>query len=555
MAKTRNIKVTIGGPESPSGTAAARQYVVPVRGVPGLEKTPEKAMDPANLGLGMDHDEFVVAEDDRGPIQLAFRPCGGIGQILKSLLGDEEVPFKVGACVRVMYIGSEDSCKLVPANGPVTVLCGAGGAGNTNYDAAYFLLTNGITTWYVWTDINNGSTDPGDPGEALAGLGYTGAEVDITDVNTTDQIATAIEAVVEALTGINSTVLASTVSITSASAAYQVGGETGSAVFTVTGTGTLTSSIGDLGSEAVDAAFGVAGVLDLALAANDTVAELVSVIDAYADYEAELVWTHPTKSASTMKSGNIMLFTSPANNRQGKNTWAYIWIGLPSSTRFKHEFQPALSDATELPTYSMQIDALEDNYLHDGVVADSFSLNGTLKAMVEAEVQFLAMKETGSQVASVLTNPDVDPLMFWNGSTWYGALDYSPFLRKISLQFSNNHIADTFGQGVITRSYQQKSNPTVSGDFTVKLDTTNTLAERLKSFTNTKTALSFFFKDGASEDLCLVEIPFCTTKKPEREENSGVLDAKIPFTGLKPKGTLYNDPMTITILTTDSVTY
>jgi len=487
----------------------------------------------------------------KGGIPIAFRACGGVGQLLNSLLGQEGTPMMVGACVRLRYTGPSASCKIVPANGPVTVLCGAGGVDNVNYDGAYFLLSNGVTTFYVWTDVGAGSTDPGAAGQPLNGLGYTGAEVDIATGTSTDDIATAIEAVVEALTGINSTVLASTVSITAATTAYSIAGLGVSAVFTVTNTGTLTSRIGTLGAEAVDAAFGTAGVIDLANAATDTVGELVAVIEAYADYEAELV-----TGAGTVKSGSVQVFVSPGNYRQGKNTWVYLWFGLPGSTVYKHEFPVQLTD-TERPVYSIQKDGYQDNFLYDGCVVDRLSLSGALKGMVEADVDILGMKETGSQVASSLALEDVDPMLYWHGSTSVGAVDYT-YARNMSLEFRNNHMPDGYGQGLVTRQYQQKAKFECTGELKLRLDS-DSFAERAKVFASSTVAVSLWLKGGtivsSIDELCIIELAACAVSAFKYEENNGVFDAGLSIKAISPKGTVYNDPVTVTILTTNAGAY
>lgn len=550
MASTNSAKLTIGGPEITSGSAVAREYVIPIRAMPDLDKKPERQIDPAIVGNNMDVGEYTVAEDAKGGIPISFRATGGVAQLLKSLLGDEETPHMVGACVRLRYTGTEASCKVVPANA-MTVLCGAGGDSNANYNGAYFLLSNGVTTFYVWTDVADGSTDPGDTGEALEGLGYTGAEVNIATDTAVNDIAIAVEAVVEALAGVSSTVSTATVSI-AATAGYQVCGTQATAVFTVSNTGTLTSSIGALASEAVDSNFGTAGVIDCAAAATDTVAELVAVIDAYDDYEAELV-TGPT----TADAGAIMAFSSPGNYRQGKDTWVYLWFGLPGSGMWKHEF-PVLLTNTERSTYSIQKDWGEDNFLYAGCVCDRMTISGQLKAMVESDVDILGMTETASQVASVLTLEDIDPLLFWSGSTSIGDVDYT-YVRSMSVEMKNNHIADGYGQGVVTRAYHQKAKFETTAKVKVRLDS-DAYLERAKVFDHTRVSASFYLKgeEYGSTDinyLAIIELPHCNVSAFDYVENNGVWDADISLKALKPGGTLYNDPVTVTLLTDDSGTY
>lgn len=132
-----------------------------------------------------------------------------------------------------------------------TVVCGAAGALNVNYDGAYFLVSDGETTYYVWTDIAGGSTDPGAEGEVLDGLGYTGIEVDIANDDTPAEIAALIETAVEAATDIDVTTDDVTMTLVASTRGYSIPSEDeGDAVpFTVTNTlygGAIQADIGEL---------------------------------------------------------------------------------------------------------------------------------------------------------------------------------------------------------------------------------------------------------------------------------------------------------------------
>lgn len=433
MPSINSVKMTIGGAEGSPGTPASMEYVIPLRGVPSVDKTADRQIDPAILGTNMDAGEFTAVEDVKGSIPLAFRPCGGIGELLRSLLGSTDTPVQVGACIRIRYSGASASCKMVPN----------------------------------------------------------------------------------------------------------------------TGTNTLKSYVGTLGSESLDAGFGTAGSIDLTAAAYDTVTELVAVIEAYADYKCELV-----TGSGSVNTSDVIDWTSPGNYRQAKDTWAYLWFSSTTSGVYKHEFPVDLS-TTERPTYSIQKDGFQDNFLYDGCVVDRLSISGALKGMVEADCDILGMKETGGQSVSVLTLADVDPLLFWNGSTSLGGNDYT-YTRAFSLELKNNHMPDGYGQGLVTRQYQQKAKFEASGDITVRLDATS-YAERAKIFSNTLASVSLWLKGktiaGSVAELCIIELPKVTISTFGFVENNGVFDAKLGFKVLKPKGTLWNDPVTVTILTTDSGAY
>ncbi len=433
MPSIKNIKVTIGGAESPSGTPAARTKVIPIRGVPTLDKKAEKTEDPVVLGNNMVAGQYLVADSVGGNIPLALRPTAGIGMLLASLLGTEETPVQIAACIRFMYTGSEASCKIIA-------------------DAA------------------------------------------------ADE---------------------------------------------------LESHVGDKGSESGDTNFGTAGVIDLTDVATDIVGELVTVIDAYTDYSCEKVF-----GGDGVDAGEMVAFTTPANTRQGKSKWVYVWFAGAATGIYRHEFTPNLSD-TERSTYSMQIDGKQDNFLYDGCVVDVLNLSGALKAMVEADVEILGFKETiGESVSSEILE-DVDPLIFHKGDLTLGEKSYT-YLRNHSLAVANNHNPDGYGLTLTSRQYQQKGMFDVNGDLQVRLDV-DSYAERAKIFAGTQVALSFFYKGGnfATDlpELMLIEIPYCELLDFEFAENAGVFDAKIMFRALNPAGILYNDPFTLTMLTIDSAAY
>jgi hypothetical protein len=109
---TRNVKVTIGGPEVTPGTAVAREFVVPIRGVPTLRQTAEKAEDPVITGVNMTRGQFTMAKNLSGSLPLTPRCSGGMGQLFNSLLGQESTPSQIAACIRVRYTGSDASAKI-----------------------------------------------------------------------------------------------------------------------------------------------------------------------------------------------------------------------------------------------------------------------------------------------------------------------------------------------------------------------------------------------------------------------------------------------------------
>jgi len=137
----------------------------------------------------------------------------------------------------VDYLKTRESITdLIGTQHTTTVLCGAGGVDNVNYEGAYFLISDGLDTYYVWTDVADGSDDPGAEGGALEGLGYTGIEVDIAVDTIVGNIALAIETAVEAATDIEVTVDIANCTLVASTRGYSIPSEDeGDAVpFTVT---------------------------------------------------------------------------------------------------------------------------------------------------------------------------------------------------------------------------------------------------------------------------------------------------------------------------------
>jgi len=167
------------------------------------------------------------------------------------------------------------------------------------------------------------------------------------------------------------------------------------------------------------------------------------------------------------------------------------------------------------------------------------------------------MKETDSQSGSGLTLEDVDPMLYWNGSTSVGAVDYT-YARNMSLEFRNNHLPDGYGQGLVTRQYQQKAKFEATGELKLRLDS-DSFAERAKVFANTTAAVSLWLKGGvigsSIDELCIIELPACAISAFKYEENNGVFDAGLSIRAISPKGTVYNNPVTVTILTSNSGAY
>jgi len=426
---TRNMRWTIGGPESPIGSAESRTYVIPVREKPGFREQAEKLEDPAITGVNMVIGEYLGALNLNGGLPLSPRPCGGFGKIINSALGQEGTPTQIAAVVRIRYGGSEDSAKI------------------------------------------------------------------------------------------------------SASASGD----------------TLTSEIGDDGDESGDAAFGTAGTIDLTDGATDTVTELVAVIDAYTHYEAELV----TGSGDT-DTADIVNITA----EQGKGRWVYIYFSSADSGLYLHKWPVVLTN-TARPGYSVQADGIHDNFLGTGVVFDSLSISGSLKALVEDDTNGLGFSWTGSQEASALELESVDPFLFYNGAFSINGVD-QPFIRNIAVDISNNHNAEGYGMGSSSRQYHDKGMFNVTATIQAKYDSDiYALAALIES--NAQAGMDVYFKtpavlSGSIHGLLIIEAPYCNISDYEATDNGGALDASINIRVINKSGA-YGDPFRITMITDDSAAY
>jgi hypothetical protein len=430
MPTVKGLKVTIGGPESPLGTEAARTEVIPIRSLPGLSNNPEKAEDPAIDGHNMLVGEYAMAEDVGGSIPISFRPCASVGKILKSLLGTETSPAQIHAIARIRYIGASASCKI--------------------------------------TAETSGDT--------------------------------------------------------------------------------LDSDVGALGSESADANFGTGGSISLVGAAFDTVAELVAVINAYADYEAEKLM-----GADAAVSANIISGTFQAADK-----WVYLFF-TGTSGAYLHRFEADLTN-TERPGYSLQLDGVQSNFLYTGAIVDQLTLNAALKGMVEAEAVIMAFAEADGEVASVATLDAVDPLIFWKGSASIGAVDYTNVRNVSGLAFSNNHNKDSgFGMGAIGRTAHEKGPFAVAGNIKLRLDA-DSYALRAAVTAGTQVAISLYFRGkaiGATGmlELCIIELPYCVISAAPFEENGPIVDINIGIKATYPAGTTYDDPVVVHFITADSGAY
>ncbi len=329
------------------------------------------------------------------------------------------------------------------------------------------------------------------------------------------------------------------------------GAEASCKIMAVNADNDIHAKTGAVGAEADNAVWGGGAALSLAGAPTDTLGELVAVIDAYAGFECQKVFGDDALSV------NSFVVTKTT---QAKSKWAYIYFTHAGSTAYVRHFTPDLTSA-ERPTYSIQADGMgADNFLYTGCVTDSLSMNGALKGIAEAEAAILGFAETTGQVASVLTLEDVSPLFFWDGSFELAGKDF-PYISTVSLKIDNQHNKEGYGQGSVGRIYHEKGIFAITGDLEIRLDA-DTFARRADLFSSTSSicAMSLYFKGAAIgthsvDEMILVELPFVQITAWSLGEKNGIFTAKMSWKAVKPKGTLYDDPLTVTMVSDDAGAY
>ena len=275
------------------------------------------------------------------------------------------------------------------------------------------------------------------------------------------------------------------------------GSEASAKIIAVNGA-TIDADLGDRGSEAADSNWGTAGSLDLTAAAYDTVAELVTEIDGYAEYECEKVFGPDATDASLIVTAT----------RQASDGWAYFWFTSASSGAYLHQW-PVLLTTTQRPTYSIQIDERQDNFTYAGCVCNELTVSAALRGFIEAEASILGFTEVGGETASAVATATEEPMRFHNGKLSVGSYDFT-YIRNHSLTMSNQHRNEGYGQGSIFRQFHEKGTFMATGSAQVRL---NSDADAIKDFVNSTTLVKInFYYTGATIDTDITE--FALFEKP-----------------------------------------
>lgn len=310
---------------------------------------------------------------------------------------------------------------------------------------------------------------------------------------------------------------------------------------------TITSEIGAYGSESGDPNFGDYGDIDTSQAAYDTIGELVTVIDGYTDYSCEKLFG---EDADLLTAGVVDI-----SEAQGNDRWVYIWIKSAASGIYLHTWNVDLTN-TQRPVYSVQIDNIHDNYLYTAIVADRLNLTAALKSFLEGTISVMGFDETGSQSGSSVNLENQNPFLFSDGGFFLDGTKYL-FNRNVSVEMNNNHNPDGYGQGAITRAYQEKGMFSASGSVQMRHEA-SVFAQRAKVFSNAVVGIDLLFEYdsfvGTLPSELIVQMPYCQLSNYEPTENRDVIDAKVDYEVVYPEET-YGSPLTVFMITDDSSAY
>lgn len=142
MYKKMYNKVTVGGPESSLGTAAARTNRLPITGMVLVNQKANKAPSEVITGRGTTRASYIDSIELSMEIPMELHCDKGTGLLFVSNLGqDLAAPVQVGAAVRISYTGAQASCKIVVANttepAAKTITSSIGALGAESVDNAF----------------------------------------------------------------------------------------------------------------------------------------------------------------------------------------------------------------------------------------------------------------------------------------------------------------------------------------------------------------------------------------------------------------------------------
>jgi hypothetical protein len=128
MPNLNNVKCYVAL-ETTAGITVPLTSAVPIRDLPSLDKNVERKASEVILGNSMRSGEYTLASDVKGSLSINPRVGTGTGKLLKAHLGLETTTAQqIGGILRIRYVGTQASCKLVVNATTITSNIGALGA-------------------------------------------------------------------------------------------------------------------------------------------------------------------------------------------------------------------------------------------------------------------------------------------------------------------------------------------------------------------------------------------------------------------------------------------
>lgn len=188
-------------------------------------------------------------------------------------------------------------------------------------------------------------------------------------------------------------------------------GSLASCKFTIDQTADEFSALtGAKGSETDDANFNSGSAYDISAGTANTVADMVSDIEGYTDFNAEFVMGDRTIDAHEL----ILFDATDDEGRQGKDTWCFLYFASASSGVYTYEI-PVVLTSTERPSLTRQVDGRGGNEVWGGQVIDVMSISAALQALAEGNIQGPAMAQyrpksgiTGTTASGDATVTNID---------------------------------------------------------------------------------------------------------------------------------------------------
>lgn len=312
------------------------------------------------------------------------------------------------------------------------------------------------------------------------------------------------------------------------------------------GAKSITSTVGALGAEAVDDDFGVSGVLDLTAATNDTLLELKTVVDAYANYSCEILCganagstIDPLAIAAAQASGNSVI----------------IYFKSADSGVYLHRFVPVLAN-TERPVLSFQGDGTGlTNDVLAGAVVDAITISADLKGRAGMSATVIGTAATTAEATAVALGVK-KPLKF-SGASFFLSGIKQVFVKSFSATVANNHDADDgFGAGSLYKQSHAKGAFAATGSMTLR-STTTTEVEYAKRITELTSAMLAIFQGDdlvtSIPEMIAVRIPHIEVMDATKSGGGVGIDTQLTWEAVDPQS--YDDVLTVDMLSADSTKY